>query len=168
MAMINSPHRFGAALVAAALLAGCDSFDQQPPSQPAPMPPPAEAAGPDLRESVGATYPDFVSGVGASYSPDALGLAAADRARVWRAMATASPARLIQGGGAEALVFQGCAHEGCDAGRAVVAIDLSTGGAFVGVRDVGGSDELTPNDRVEALLRLTSPTRDWDTPAASP
>jgi hypothetical protein len=67
----------------------------------------------------------------------------------------------VQGGGAEALVFRGCAEEGCDAGAAVVAIDVRTGVAFVGVRDVGGADELAPNDRVEALLRLNSPTRAW-------
>ena len=114
------------------------------------------------------TYSDFVAGPGAAYSPEALGLEAVDRARVWRGMATATPGQIIQGGGAEALVFRGCAAEGCDAGLSVVAIDLSTGGAFVGVRDVGGADELSPNDRVEALLRLSSRDREWDTPAQAP
>jgi hypothetical protein len=83
-------------------------------------------------------------------------------------MALGQPAVLVQGGGAEALVFRGCAQEGCEAGAAVVAIDIDTGGAFVGVRDVGGADELAPNDRVEALLRLNSSSRRWDDAPATP
>jgi hypothetical protein len=34
------------------------------------------------------------------------------------------------------------------------------------VRDQQGTEVLAPNDRVEALLRLNSPTRAWDKPAA--
>ncbi len=104
---------------------------------------------------------------GARYAPDALGLSAGDRARVWRGMAVRATGQLVTGGGAEALVFRGCAEAGCEQGSAIVAIDTTTGAAFVGVRDVGGSDVLAPNDRVEALLRLNSPNRDWDTPATA-
>jgi hypothetical protein len=82
-------------------------------------------------------------------------------------MAAHAQGQVVTGGGAEALVFRGCAATGCADGAAIVAIDLSTGAAFAGVRDVGGSDVLTPNDRVEALLRLNSPNRDWDSPTPS-
>jgi hypothetical protein len=47
-------------------------------------------------------------------------------------------------------------------------VDLATGDPFVGVRDVGGADVLEPNDRLEALLRLNSPTRSWDDPQPAP
>ena len=42
-----------------------------------------------------------------------------------------------------------------------MAIDAATGGAFVGVRDTAGKHVLAPNERLEALLRLNAPTRDW-------
>jgi len=83
-------------------------------------------------------------------------------------MATGQPGEVLAGGGAQALVFGGCADTGCADGRSVVAIDLATGDAFVGVHDAGGRDVLEPNDRLEALLRLNSPTRSWDDPQAAP
>jgi hypothetical protein len=144
--------------------AGCDEFGLGPEkaaSAPAPAP---VTVDPSLRSHAGESYSAFVGTVGVHYAPDALGLAAGDRARVWRAMATASGGQILSGGGAEALVFQGCADTGCGDGRAVVAIDLATGDTFVGVRDVGGADVLSPSDRLEALLRLNSPTRAWDNP----
>jgi hypothetical protein len=99
------------------------------------------------------------------YGAAALGLTAAEQERFARAMAAPAPAWIASGGGAQALVFTGCAEAGCGAGRAVLAIDTATGAAFMGVRDEGGAVELVVNDRVEALLRLASPTRNWHDPA---
>jgi hypothetical protein len=150
------------ALVMAALV-GCDGA-------PAPTfgPPAAQAAAaPDLRPLQGTRYSELSARPGMeNYALAALGLSEAEQARVERAMAVSGPAQIASGGGAEALVFAGCAAAGCAEGRAVLAIDLATGSAFVGVRDGAGMDELAPNDRVEALLRLSSPTRRWDDPAA--
>jgi hypothetical protein len=157
------------ALCAAVLAAGCDQLGLGPPratSAPA-EPPPAPVAIADLRPSVGEIFPAFASGVGARYSPEQLELAAADRARFWRAMANPAASDLVQGGGAEALVFRGCAETGCLEGYAVVAIDTATGAAFIGVRDAGGSEALVANERMEALLRLNSPGRAWDDPPAA-
>ncbi len=80
-------------------------------------------------------------------------------------MAAPVAGQLVDGGGAEALVFRGCAETSCDDGIALVAIDTTTGAAFAAVRDAGGEEILASNDRVEALLRLNSPTRRWDDPA---
>jgi len=163
----------GTGLAAAATLAlgACDQLSQlglgPPPaaSIPAtPSPVPAQAIA-DLRPHAGELYSDFAAADGARYSPEQLGFNATDRARLWRGLAIPSAGRLEQGGGAEALVFRGCAETGCDEGRAVVAIDTATGAAFVAVTDAGGAEVLAPNDRVEALLRLNSPTRAWDDPA---
>jgi hypothetical protein len=157
-------------LAAAAALwcAGCDQLALgPPPAASAPSAPAAASAprvDPQLSRHAGETYSNFVAASGAAYAPDALGLAAADRARLWRGMARGATGTVISGGGAQALVFSGCADTGCTAGAAIVAIDAGTGGVFVGVRDVGGADVLTPNDRVEALLRLHSPTRSWEDP----
>jgi len=82
-------------------------------------------------------------------------------------MAVPTVGRLEDGGGAQALVFRGCAEAGCADGRAVVAIDTASGAVFAAVRDAAGAEVLTSNDRVEALLRLNSPTRAWDDPAPS-
>ncbi|QGZ95248.1 hypothetical protein [Terricaulis silvestris] len=154
-------------LVVAALTAagGCG---QLAPERTAPGPAPALAAvAPDVSPHAGQTYSEFVAAAGASYSPDALGIPAADRVRLWRGMAEATPSALLTGGGAEALVFRGCSEQGCEEGVSIVAIDVATGVAFAGVRDVGGADVLAPNERVEALLRLNSPTRAWDNPEAA-
>ena len=140
---------------------------QLAPERAAPGPAPAAATEiTDLRPSAGQTYAEFVAATGAGYTPDALGIPALDRARFWRGMAESSPSALLTGGGAEALVFKGCSDQGCVEGASVVAIDVSTGAVFAGVRDVGGADVLAPNERVEALLRLNSPTRAWDNPEA--
>lgn len=160
----------GLAAVAALALGGCDQLSQMAlgprpaVSAPADEPPPQQAIA-DLRPHAGDIYSDFVAAEGARYSPEQIGLNAGDRARLWRAMATPVAGRLENGGGAEALVFRGCAETGCDEGLAVVAIDTATGAVFAAVRDAGGALVLTPNDRVEALLRLNSPTRAWDDPA---
>lgn len=130
-----------------------------------PTPPPAVAAVVDVSTGAGQTYPEFTNAAGTSYQPEALGLNAADRARLWRSMAIASPGTIESGGGAEALVFRGCAEAGCIDGASVVAIDTASGAAFAAVRDAGGAQVLAPSDRVEALLRLNSPSRRWDDPA---
>ncbi|ANP44592.1 hypothetical protein ATE48_00950 [Candidatus Viadribacter manganicus] len=119
----------------------------------------------DLQPHAGDLYSDFAAQEGARYSPEQLALNAADRARLWRAMASSTPGRLEGGGGAQALVFRGCAESGCDEARSVIAIDTRTGLAFAAVKDAAGSVVLVANDRVEALLRLNSPTRDWADPA---
>jgi hypothetical protein len=141
---------------------------QLAPERAAPGPAPAAAAEiPDLRPHAGESYVDFVAAAGADYTPDALGIPAADRVRLWRGMAQSTPSALLTGGGAEALVFKGCSDQGCAEGVSIVAIDVTTGAVFAGVRDVGGADVLAPNERVEALLRLNSPTRAWDNPEAA-
>jgi hypothetical protein len=154
----------GAALV----LAGCDQLSQlglgPRPAVSAPADEPAQALM-EFEPHAGSLYADFAAGEGAGYSPERLGLNAEDRARLANAMANPSAGRLEQGGGAEALVFRGCAETGCAAGTAVVAIDTATGAVFAAVRDAAGSEVLTPSDRVEALLRVNSPTRAWDNPA---
>lgn len=163
--------RVGLAAVALAAGAACDRLNLGPPTaepaptQTAPEPAPVDPA---LREHVGEAYPDFAADAGARYDPDTLGLNAADRARLWRAMAAAEGSVLLSGGGAEALVFRGCAEPGCEEGAAIVAVDIDTGAAFAGVRDVGGADVLAPNERLEALLRLNSPSRDWHNPQPTP
>jgi len=157
----------GSALATVFGAAACDQFALAPDNSASAPPAPVSAADPALRGHAGETYAAFAGGAGAHYAPDALGLSAGDRARVWRAMATGQAGQILSGGGAEALVFSGCADTGCADGKAVVAVDLATGDAFVGVRDVGGGDVLEPNDRLEALLRLNSPTRGWDDPQPS-
>jgi hypothetical protein len=145
---------------------GAAACGQLAPERAMPAPAPAVASEdiPDLRPHAGETYAVFVAAAGARYTPDSMGIPGADRARLWRGMAAAAPAVLLTGGGAEALVFKGCSEQGCEDGSAIVAIDVATGAAFAGVRDVGGSDVLAPNERLEALLRLNSPTRSWEDP----
>lgn len=159
--------------LAALALCACDRLSLGPPhAEPAPVvqspAAPAPTADPALRSHAGETYAVFVAASGAAYAPDALGLGAGDRTRVWRAMAAPEAGQVLSGGGAEALVFRGCAETGCGDGVAIVAVDVTTGMAFVGVKDAGGAEVLMPNDRVEALLRLNSPTRSWDNPEPAP
>ncbi len=135
------------------------------PAQVAAEPP---APDPAIRAHAGDTYTNFVAEAGARYAPEAMGLAATDRTRLWRGMAIGRPGELISGGGAEALVFRGCAEPGCEEGYSVVAVDTATGGVFAGVRDVGGADVLARDERVLALLEATAETRRWDEPPAMP
>jgi hypothetical protein len=160
------------ALAAAAALAlgACDQLSQlgigPPPAASAPATnAPASQAIADLRPHAGQTYAEFTAAEGARYSPEQIGLNGGDSARLLNSMVNPAVGRLEQGGGAEALVFRGCAQTSCEDGRAVVAIDTATGAVFAAVRDISGAEVLTPNDRVEALLRLNSPTRAWDDPA---
>ncbi|MCX7357573.1 MAG: hypothetical protein NT015_05460 [Alphaproteobacteria bacterium] len=163
--------RTGFAAAAFLALAGCDQLSAlglgPPPAASAPpsTPPAPMQAIADLRPHAGDLYSEFSAGEGARYSPEHLGLNAADRDRLSHVMSVPSAGLLVGGGGAEALVFRGCAAAGCDRGVGVVAIDTSTGLAFAAVHDADGAEVLTPNDRVEALLRLDSPSRAWDDPA---
>lgn len=162
--------RTGWVIVAALGLAGCDQLSQlglgPRPAVSAPVSePPLVAPVVELRPHAGALYAEFAAAEGARYSPEQLGFNSQDRARLAAAMATPSAGRLEQGGGAEALVFRGCAATGCGDGTAVVAIDTTSGAVFAALRDGAGTEVLSPNDRVEALLRLNSPSRAWDDPA---
>jgi hypothetical protein len=121
----------------------------------------------DLRSHNGQSFADFVAAPGMDrFSLDKLDLSADERARLRRVMVHKQPSRLVTGGGAEALLFTGCADAGCDTGEAVLAVG-DHGEAFVGVRDGAGTELLAPNDRIEALLRLNSPSRRWDDVAAA-
>lgn len=150
---------------ALALASGCDRLVRAP-EQAAPTPAPAEASPFDsaaVRAEAGKTYSTFVAEpAGVTYAPEALGIAATDRARLWRGMAAPTEGQIFTGGGVEALVFRGCAETGCLDGASIVAVDTGNGEVFAAVRDVGGADVLAPNDRVEALLRLNSPTQSWE------
>jgi hypothetical protein len=151
----------GSVAILAVTGAGCDRLaDGQPGPGPASAAAPAAAPVADLQTYSGRSYADFVAAHEARFSPTALGLSATDGARLQRAMVGASGG-LLEGGGAEALVFRGCAESGCADGLALVAIDVATGAVFAGVKDGAGTDVLAPNERLEALLRLNAPTRDW-------
>jgi len=148
-------------LAAAGLLLGaaCDRLALGPPTaEPAPVAAPAAIA--DFRPFAGRTYADLVA-AHPSYTADAQHLSPPELARFNAAMVTQQPAWLISGGGAEVLVFAGCAADGCAAGRAILAVDVATGEALMGLRDGQGSSEFVQNERVEALLRLNAPTRQW-------
>jgi hypothetical protein len=153
--------RASAAILSVAA-AGCDRLIERPP---APGPASAQAAlAADAVANIeayrGRSYAEFAAAHAARFSAETLGLGTADRARLERAM-VGDAGVVLEGGGAQALVFRGCAASGCADGVAVVAIDAATGAAFVGVRDGAGKDVLAPNDRLEALLRLNAGTRDW-------
>ena len=151
----------GGVAVLAVMAAGCDQMAgrRAGPGPAAAVAAPVANPVVDLASYRGRSYADFVTAYQDRFSPAALGITAADEGRLQHAAAASSGA-LLQGGGAEALVFRGCAAHGCGEGVAVVAVDAA-GGAFVGVRDDAGKDVLAPNDRLEALLRLSTPTRDW-------
>ncbi len=153
--------RIGGSILLILATAGCDRLAARAPN----ARPEAAAAAPqdpmpDLAAYVGRPYAALVDEHEARFNPNALGVTARDRARLWRAMASSSGA-MMEGGGAEALVFRGCAETGCADGVGVVAVDAQSGTVFVGVRDAGGTHVLVPNDQLEALLRLDAPTRHW-------
>lgn len=144
-------------IVLAALLgAGCDRLEGGGAG-----PAPAEAASPavDVEQFAGRSYAEFAA-QDVRFSPTGLGVTGDDANRLARVMAVSS-GTIVEGGGARALVFRGCAEAGCEAGKGVVAIDVATGLAFGGVRDGDGKDVLVNNERLEALLRVNSPARDW-------
>jgi hypothetical protein len=126
-------------------------------------PPDAEAAPQtiDLSGHRGQSFEAFSKSPGMErFTLQRLDLSADERVRVERDLAVAQPSRLVVGGGAQALVFVGCARAGCDAGEAVLAFD-NQGESFVGVREHGAPEALIPDDRMEALLGLASPSAHW-------
>jgi hypothetical protein len=146
---------------------GCDQLGLGPHRAASRSPPvaPMTVAVPDFRAHAGETYAEFVAQPGMErYSLTALGLSHDEQARFSYAMADPAAGILASGGGSEALVFSGCAPSGCLEGLSVVAINVATGEAFVGVSDMRGAVTLAPNDRLEVLLRLTSPSQTWDDP----
>jgi hypothetical protein len=64
----------------------------------------------------------------------------------------------------EALVFAGCVAHECGDTAGVLAIELSSGATFAGVRDEGGQTALKTNVRLQKLLEDTSPSHDWSNP----
>jgi len=157
--------RIGILAAAVAIGGGCDRVSLAPPQAASAPIAVEEAQTADLRASEGKSYAEFVAQPGmARYRLSALGLAGADIARFDAGMAVEEPAFVSSGGGARALVFAGCSISGCPHARSVLAIDLETGDAFVGVAGAGAAEALIPNDRIEALLRVTSPTMRWEDP----
>ncbi len=152
------------AVAVALVIAGCNRRGLE---QAAPAPAAAEAstAAPDVRPFVGRSYAEMIASPGLErYAPANLGLSAEEQARFDRVTASPAVGVAASGGGLEAVVFSGCAAGGCLDGLGVVAIDPATGEVFVGVSDMSGAAVLVPNERLEALLRLTSPSRTWDDP----
>lgn len=152
----------GAVAILGLAAAGCDQFTAPTDTglgSPGDLAsPPAPVA--DLEDFRGRSYSDFVAAHEGRFGPEALALSAPDGARLDRIMAGASGMPL-RGGGVEALVFRGCAESGCADGLGVVAVDAENGAVFVGLRNGPNEDVLIPNDRLEALLRLNAPNRDW-------
>ena len=151
-----------AAVLLAVFAAGCDRVSQAPRLSPTD----ADAApqSVEIASHSGQSFAAFTASPGFErFALEKLDLTPDEQARVTRDMTLAQPSRLIRGGGAQALVFAGCASAGCASGRAVLAIG-GHGETFVGVRDSTGAEELISDDRMEALLRLDSPTRRWDDP----
>lgn len=148
-------------------LGACDQLAA--PQAESPLGPPAAAAAPvaDLQTFAGRPFADLVAAHPDRFGNDALSLNAAESARLGQVIASGQGA-VLDGGGAEALVFRGCAASGCAEGVGIVAVDAATGAAFVGVRDGDGADILVPNDRLEALLRLNATSRDWVDAGAAP
>jgi hypothetical protein len=121
--------------------------------------------GPDVRPLVGLTLADsWTRQEMERFTLEAQGLSEADRARFMAAHVQGSPSVWVAGGGAEALVFRGCAAQGCALAASVLAVDGETGETFIGVRDGEGVVVLVANLRLEALLRLGSASGGWDDP----
>ncbi len=163
--------RVGLAALAGLVVSACDRLSLEPheaasaPSEPVAV----TYLDPDIRPFAGRRYAEFVVSEGMRrYATASLRLSESEQARFEAGMSVEEPATVAIGGGAEALVFSGCAISGCPHGRSVLAIDARNGAVFVGVAGQGGSEALIPNDRLEALLRVTSPTMRWEDPVRAP
>src|SRR5262249_49928572 len=85
----------------------------------------------DLSGHRGQSFDAFTKSPGmARYALSRLDLSVDERARIARDLGDDQPSRLVVGGGAQALVFTGCARAGCEAGQAVLAFG-SQGETFV-------------------------------------
>ena len=167
MCWVNA--RTSLVVLAAVAVSACDQVSLEPPDADSAQTIVPQALNTDIRPLAGLTYAEASTAPEMErYALASLGLAEVEQAHFEAGMAVQEPAILASGGGAEALVFSGCAISGCPHGRSVLAIDARTGAVFAGVAGQGGSEQLIPNDRLEALLRVTSPTMRWDDPARAP
>lgn len=147
------------------LVAACERAEAPP--RVAPGPAPAAAAPAGVERFAGASLAEFWAAPEmARYRAAGLGMAPSAQARLTRATTQTAPGWIVEGGGARALAFVGCAAEACAQAAAIMAIDLDTGAAFVAVRDEGGRDVLVANPKLEALVETTTPADRWDDPAA--
>ncbi|MGE0595198.1 MAG: hypothetical protein AB7P07_02435 [Hyphomonadaceae bacterium] len=154
-------------LAAGAVAAGVAGCEQAAAPNPVTAAPAEAAAAPsDLAAYEGTSFAEFISAAGANYAPQSLNISDASRARLARAMGVSAPAFNIEGGGAEALVFVGCAETDCAAAAGIVAVDRATGAPFAAVRDAAGQAILVANPRLEALIEATSPANRWADPEA--
>lgn len=158
------------AIAAALALAACGQTPaENTPDQAMTAEEPSEAGlSAALRGQAGDYYNDFIRAPGMDrYAPAKLSLAGAGSAlRLERTMQTTFPSVIIDGeDGTEALVFSGCMAHMCGGETAgVVAINVATGEAFVGVKDAEGESVLMSNARLETLLTQNSPTQNWTQP----
>jgi hypothetical protein len=152
-----------AVALGAATIAGCDGAS--PPRAPEGVSTERVRPETQIQSFAGQTYDAFAAEPQFQrYSIAALSPGEASRERFEHAMANRAVGVLVSGGGSQALVFSGCAPSGCLEGLSVIAIDTQTGEVFAGVSDMAGQERLVENVRLEALLRLTSPSQTWDDP----
>ncbi|MBI1188548.1 MAG: hypothetical protein GC206_14650 [Alphaproteobacteria bacterium] len=158
------------AAAAALLLPACGERSQGPAAAPQPVAavaPESETAA-ALRAARGKYYFDFVKDAGMErYAAENLGLDAQAAARFSQNMDIQGVGAIAAANGVEALVFTGCAEASCGGGAgplSVIAIDVQSGDAFVGVKDAEGEAVLKPLPRIQMLLTETSPTNSWSNP----
>lgn len=162
---------FTIAIVLAACLAGCgpkapsQSASSAAPAAPAPVEKPMSDAERALRAQAGTYYFDFAKNPDFKrFTPSALGIAPKAAKRFERAIATATPAVIVSAGGVDALVLSGCVQHNCADTIGVLAIELSAGETFVGLKDETGTVILKPSPRLQKLLEDTSPSHEWTNP----
>jgi hypothetical protein len=155
------------AAAAALALSGCGRRDADKEATPASVaaPAPASPAEAALRAQAGKHYQDFAAAPGMGlYGVENLGLDTAEAARFSQNMEVTTPGSIVTSNGVTALVFTGCRQHNCGATASVLAIDVATGDAFVGVKDDAGEAVLKSNARLQMLLTSTSPSRAWSRP----
>ncbi|NWG52937.1 MAG: hypothetical protein HXY28_04395 [Hydrogenophilaceae bacterium] len=157
-------------LIAALALQACGERSKEPAAapQPAAAPAPESELAAALRAARGKYYFDFVKEAGMErYAAENLGLDAQAAARFSRNMDIQGVGAIAAANGVEALVFTGCVEASCGGGAgplSVIAIDVQSGDAFVGVKDAEGETVLKPLPRIQMLLTETSPTNSWSNP----
>jgi hypothetical protein len=160
---------FLCAAMAALAVTGCGrretAKETAAPAAAAVLTTPNEAA---LRTQAGRTYADFAATPGMErYAAEHLDLGTPGAARFSRSMAVATPGAIVSANDVTALVFTGCMQHNCGGTLSVLAIDVATGDAFVGVKDEDGETVLKSNARLQMLLTSTSPTHAWTNPKRS-